>query len=64
MANYINYFNKRTDYETFKNTEGFITPNVSFIEENQTLYYIGLDGKSFETKADGKTNKIKDIKIK
>ena len=54
MANYINYFNKKSDYEFFKNTEEFITPNVSFIEENQTLYYIGLDGKTFETKADGK----------
>lgn len=52
MANYITYFSKQTDYETFKNSGDFVTPNVSFVEENQTLYYRGLDGTTFETIAD------------
>lgn len=52
MANYITYFNTLAQYTAFKNSEDFVTPNVSYVEENQTLYYTGFDGSTIETNTD------------
>ena len=36
---YLKLFNNTADFESFKNSDDFITPNVSLIEENNTLFY-------------------------
>lgn len=36
---YLKIFEKNNNYETFKNSPEYITPNVSLIEENESLYY-------------------------
>lgn len=37
---HINLFNSNSEYELYKNSPQYVTPNVSFIEEIGTISYI------------------------
>ena len=41
MADYIKLFETMPEYEAFTNSEEFVKPNVSYITENNTVYYVG-----------------------
>lgn len=39
MKSYINFFELMSEYESYKNGQDFILPNVNFISENNKLYF-------------------------
>jgi hypothetical protein len=42
---HIKKFKKKTDYETFKNSNEFIKPNVSYCSSEKQLFYNPNDKK-------------------
>lgn len=37
---HLNLFNSNSEYELYKNSSQYITPNVSFVEETDTIFYV------------------------
>ena len=52
MGNYIKYFSTTEEYTAFKNSQLFVTPNVSYVAATRTLYYTGLDNLTVVTEAE------------
>ena len=42
VKRYLTVFNTTSDYETFKSSEEFITPNVSLCRDTQRVHYEAL----------------------
>ena len=39
MGKYLKKFNEDAEYQAFKESEEYILPNVSYVENNNVVYY-------------------------
>lgn len=54
MADYIKLLETMSEYEAFTNSEEFVTPNVVYVAENNTVYYAGEQHFVYIQHIDGK----------